>query len=211
MRKRLFALFACAVLLLSLSACSGNEGFTPTTFSDGSKAYYSGNHLNYSMKTIPFDMTIEEKSVPLCNTSFFEYHADHGYTAYFIASLDRSNLSDDDIYWLTKFDDKKHCKTIDFNVYAYSEKNELSTDPLHLLGIVYDDEYIYYSFCSDHCRYSFLDGNFSCQIIITPTGITESDTVYYYYDFVIDSSNYADSVDSLTLGERDAFHTALNN
>lgn len=211
MRKRLIAFISSLGLLFCLCACTENGSVSPTIFSDGSMVYNSGNHLSYSMKTIPFDMVVEEKTVPFYKVSFFELYADHGYTAYIVVSLDRANLSDDDIYWLTKYDDKKYSKTLDVNVYADSEKNQLKSKLLHLMGIVYDDDYIYYSYCSESQRYSFLDSSFSCQAIIIPTGLTESDTVYYHYTHTIDDSNYSDTIASLTTSEREAIVQAAED
>lgn len=211
MRKRVFAFIVCISVLLCLAACSEGGNNPPTTFSDGSFTYYSGDNLSYSMKTVPFDMVIEEKTVPFHKASFFELYVDHGYTAYLVISLDRANLSDDDIYWLTKYDDKKFYKTLDVNVYANSEKNQLQTESLHLMGIVYDDDYIYYSYCSDNQRYSFLNSSFSCQVIIVPTGLTESDTVYYHYTHTVDDSNYSDTIASLSTSEREAIVQAAED
>lgn len=213
MKRMIMFLIVLAFVLLS-TACSAPtensyESIEPTYFSDGSRCYFSGNHLTYSLATLPFDMMIENKAVPFIKTSFFELHENHGYTAYFVATLDRSNLSDDDVYWITKYDSNKFNKTIDLNVYVDSEKNELDTERLNYLGCVYDSNNIYFSFSSDLQRYSFLDSEFSCQFIYIPTGLIEDDTVYYYYDHIITSDNYSDSVGSLSSGERDALIQSL--
>lgn len=210
--KKITLCLLITALLLSFTSCASSSGHTkPTTLSDGSRIYYSGDRLTYSMNTIPFNMLVEGKGVPFANVSFFETHEDHGYTACIVAALDRSALSDDDVYWLTKYDNEKHCKTVDMNVYIYSDKNNLKTECMTLLGIVYDDNYIYFSFCSEKQRYSFIDSRFSCQVIIIPTGLTESDTVYYYYDHHIDENSYSDTIYSLSAGELNALEQALDD
>lgn len=213
--KKLYAILLLLVLSFSLVACdpttSQNLNDTASTyFSDGSYCYYNpGNQVVYSIKSLPFDITVEEKAVPLIKTSFFELHENHGYTGYFVATLDRSNLSDDDVYWITKYDSKKLVKTFDMNAYVDSAKNDLDTSRLNYLGCVYDNQHIYFSFSTDSYRYSFLDSIFGCQFIYTPTSITAEDTVTYYYDHIVTSENYADSIDALSAGERNALIQAM--
>ena len=212
--KKIEIVVVFLVLSLAITACSTStensyENIEPTHFSDGSYCYYSGNHLNYSLNSIPFDMTIENKTIPFSKVSFFELHENHSYTAYIVASLDRNNLSDDDIYWLTKYDNKKFCKTLDLNLYVTSKDNSLDTEYLTFLGCIYDDDHVYFSYCSSSMRYSFLNSEFSCQFIYTPTGITADDTVYYYYDLIITPETYSNSIGSLSSGERSALVQSL--
>ena len=99
---------------------------------------------------------------------------------------------------------KKHDKTLELYAYVDSNTNKLDTERLNYLGCVYDSQNIYFSFSTDFYRYSFLDSEFSCQFIYIPTSLTAEDTVYYYYDHVVTSKNYADSIGSLSAGERNA-------
>ena len=112
MKKTCILLFFLFWAFVSTSCSTSTDqkwdDLEPTYFDDGSHCYYTvGDQLAYSIKTLPFDMMIENKTVPFIKTSFFELHENHGYTGYFVVTLDRNNLSDDDIYWITKYDSKK--------------------------------------------------------------------------------------------------------
>lgn len=207
--KKGIALFVILSVLFSFTACSPSiehpEYLEPTILSDGTIIRQSAlGNLTYSLKSLPFDLEVEGKAVPLKDVKFFETHIDHGYVGYVVITLGRERLTDDDIHWITSYDSKKFCKTLQINLYADSDENEVDTESLTRLGCIYDDTTIYYSFRSDRYRYSLLNSNFSAQIIVTPSGITEKDTVYYHYDHIITSETYSDSTASLSPGELSA-------
>lgn len=217
--KKWYAIVMTIILVLTMTACqNGSSGSSKTEPSettepdDGVFIYYAPDgQASYSLSEIPYEMQFSDKVVPLERVTFFESYTDHGYTPYIVVTLSRENLTDDDIYWMTKYDEKKLCKEIDIKVYVDSEANVLESSNLIFIGGVYDDDNIYYSFFGDHSRYSFKGSRFTCQIIHAPTGFTESDTVYYHFDVVIDDSNYADADEVLTEGERAAFYQAIDN
>lgn len=203
--KKTVSIILLLVLMLGLVACgdsSTNSSYTDngaTTYDDGSFSFSTpSGGTSWSIASIPFEMDLDGKAVQIASMNFFELYADHGYTAYILVSLDRTNLSDDDIYWMTKSDKYTTSKELDMNVYATSEENEIDGKTLNSAGSAYDEQYLYFLFYSDLCRYSFMNSNFACQIIYTPTGITENDTIWFHYDEDITDSNYSDGVESLT-------------
>lgn len=219
--KRLIALFLSLALILSLTACgsSGSTQDREMTTATESAELDDGvsfrttalGQASYSLSEIPYYMQFSDKEVPLEKVVFFEEYEDHGYTPFIMIALSRENLSDDDLYWMTKYDTDRGGKEITVNVRVDSDENDLDSASLNQIGIIYNDEYIYYFFFGDHSRYSYKGSSFSCQIIHIPTGLTEKDTVYYYYDMQIDSSNYADTEETLTENEQSALNQAIDN
>lgn len=206
------------LLLLSISifvVASGCSDSLPTyTYLDDGSSYHTSStgQLNYNIETLPFSTDVEGKKLPLDHVSSFEQYVDHGYIAYILVAFDRSNLSDDDIYWITKYDSDKYGRTIDLNAYIRKDPENYEnydSDILSLLGSKYDDKYIYYFYETGLSRYSFMGSEVSLQFIVAPTGLVEKDTVYYYYDYMIDETTYSDSLDVFSVAEIEIFVNLL--
>lgn len=212
--RKLMAMLLALLMVMSMAACgSGEDGIAeiPTT-EDGVSAFESATgQMNFTLSKIPYDMTFGDKTVQLSRVVFYEEYSDHGYYPYIVVTLNRENLTDDDIYWMTKYDDKKHGKEIDINVYARSGKNELDSDVLSYIGAIYDSRNLYFIYYGEKARYSYMGSEFSCQIIHAPSGLIKDDTVYYYYSLLINESNYSDSDDVLTDAERSAMNQAIES
>lgn len=195
--KNIALLSVFVFLAVAISACSQNsQSYTPTS---------------YTASELPYEMDFSGTVVPIEKVTFFEEYADHSYTPYIVMVLNRENLTDDDIHWMTKYDTDKIGREIDINAYVDSEENELDLSRLNSLGAIYNENYLYYFFFGDQSRYSYNGSEFNFQIIHVPTKLTASDTVYYYYDVTIDSTNYANSDEALTENERSAFYQAIEN
>ena len=212
--KRLFAIILAVIIVFSITGCSDSRP-KYTYFDDGSSYYTSSDgQLIYNIKSLPFSTDVEGKKLPLDHVSCFELYLDHGYVTYILAAFDRSSLSDDDIYWITKYDSDKHGKTIELNAYIRKDPDNYKSsdhDSLSLLGAKYDDEFIYYFYETELDRYSFMGSEVSLQFIVTPTGLLEKDTAYYYYDYMIDETTYSDSLDVFSVAEIEIFVNLLKD
>lgn len=197
--------FCCLIFcapLMTIACAKKTSPLDPTYFEDGSYVSHSGNgQLSYSLKSLPFDMKSKDIIIPFERVTFFESYGNRGYTGYVVVALSRKNLTDDDIYWMTKFDIDKVNKELQVIVYLSSKDNDLDVESMSRINCVYDDDYLYYIFESDLQRYSLREGEVSCQIILTPTGTLEADTRYYYYSIDLDDEHYSDSLDVFTAAE----------
>lgn len=217
--KRFVAIILVVIIVFSITGCSEGVHFdarpTYTYLDDGSSYHTSPDgQLIYNIETLPFATEVEGKKLPLDHVSFFELYVDHGYVAYVLTAFDRSNLSDDDIYWMTKYDTDKYGKTIDLNAYIRKDPNNYDSsdlDRLSLLGSKYDDKYIYYFYETELNRYSFMGSEVSLQLIVAPTGLLEKDTAYYYYDYMIDETTYSDSLEVFSVAEIEIFVNLLKD
>ena len=145
-----------------------------------------------------FSMNIDNNEAVLTDIDFFEIYADHGYTAWIVVTIDRQNLTDDDIYWITKPGTALH-KDLDAYVYhTRIDGTEVDLDRLTEVGSLYSEDYLYYAFHTDLSRDSYMGEEFSCTIRYSPESIINPDGISYDYTLEITEENYSDSVDVLT-------------
>lgn len=208
--KRRIAIVSFFVLLLCfLSASSGcrsimqsyaeatgasEETYGITDSDDFSIHVDSNGKISYSALEVPFDMEISGKTMGFTGIEFFQIHADHGYYGYVLATLDISSFSDDDIHWMTKYrtGSGAYGKELDINMYLTNDENGAYLSTFHFVGAIYDTNSLYYLFSTDLYRYSLSGSSVNVQVINAPVSITNSDTVYYYYDFDGDPVSYGD-------------------
>ena len=178
MRKLAFVMLTMLCYLL-VSCSSAPEKAGPTTISD-----------------LPGDIPYNDTQISLSAVSFCEVYANHGYTGYCVVTVDRSNLSDDDIYWMLKKDIGE--LQPEFEVFAYltSESNSLDSEQLSQLQTIYNDESIYFIFYTkDTQREHLNDFELSLQIIMSPEKSLTAETTQYYYYYLdakegVDYSDY---------------------
>lgn len=213
MFKRMLVLFTCLCVVFSISACASAPAANEVekeTLPDGS--FYSTNasgQKEWHMNTVPFTMSVDGKEVELHDIDFFEIYADHGYTAWIIVTIDRQNLSDDDIYWITKAGTTLH-KDLDAYVYhTRIDGTEVDSNRLTEVGSLYSEDYLYYAFHTDLSRDSYMGEEFSCTIRYSPEIMTNPDGIVYYYWLEVTEENYSDSVDVLTEEAAKALHQML--
>ena len=210
MRRCAFYMLAI-LLLLMLSGCGSGSSDEMTFYDDGSFSSKSnGGATSYGIASLPFDMRDGEVVIPLHSVSFYEIYQEHGYVGFVIVALDRSALTDDDIYWMTKSEELAKTPEISANAYLTSKSNELDGERMHFSSKVYDENFFYFVFESDKVRYDLRDGEISAQVIIAPTGSTIDETTnYYHYTLELDESEDYQDLDRLTAGEIDALLHAI--
>lgn len=191
--KRAFLIFLSVLMAFSCCSC-GDTG-------------YSAADKNHSADELPFSMEIGGKEISLSRVSFFEIYADHSYTGYTIVSIDRENLTDDDLYWMTGQADRIS-KEIDVSTYVSSEENKLSSDMMHLLKRNYDDRYLYFLFCSDPVRYDLSTCEIRAQVVLSPDGKV-ANSEYYYYTLTTEESIDYEKFDHLSDNEMAALADAI--
>lgn len=147
-------------------------------------------------KELPGNITYNDTSISLSSVSFCEVYAAHGYNGYCVATIDRSQLSDDDIYWMLKTDFGETRSELEVNAYLSSEKNSLENERLSKLRTSHDSENIYFMFYTPNVQREHLnDFSIGLQIVMSPEkDLLASTTQYYYYDFDaeegVDYTNY---------------------
>ena len=185
--RKLFLLLLVACLFLSMAACSPQEEVVSPTESS-----------SVTVSNLPFDADIDNKTITINEVTFADIYADHGYTLWVFISLDRKNLSEDDIYWLTKADSSFR-KVLDSDVYQVSwEGTTVHTDSLHPAGSFYDDEVLCFGFYGDISREKNTTGEYSWCIRYTPDSIVDPTAKRYYGSFDITETNYFEGINHLT-------------
>lgn len=193
MKKLLFTLACC----LLLSGC----GSSPTRSS------------SITISDLPGDISYEDMKVSLSAVSFCEVYAAHGYNGYCVVTVDRSALSDDEVYWMLNKDVGEIQAELEANVYLTSEANSLDGKRLSPLDTTYDSENIYFTFYTKTVqREHFDDFELNLQIITSPEKSLSADTTqYYYYHLSAEEGvDYSDYDHVLTDKEKEVLIDGLN-
>lgn len=164
--------------------------------------------VDESPSSVPFEIQIGNKTAKVSSVTFFELYKNHGYTGYVSVRVNRKNLSDDDIYWITK-KSQYSFSDLRLNMYVTSDDNNLDSTRLQYVGGVYDDDYMYYAFKTTLQRYSLLGSSFGLQIIYNPDDLEDKEISTYHYFFDITKENYADSIGVLEPTELTTFSKIL--
>lgn len=201
-------------LLVSLCGCSANS-VTPsqtnmenTYYEDGSYSYQTPSGISYNIKTLPFTLQNNDLQMDLVDAQYYEVYseANHGYTGYAIAVFDRSNLTDDDIYWM----DKMEYATREFDVNAFIRKKD-SSDSSFMVSFwnKYDQNYWYRIFrTSETMRYSLGGGQISIQSVWDANNDDAQDMWYHYIIEIDEETDYSD-LSRLTTNEVEMITKAM--
>lgn len=148
----------CALALVSalvFAACSGGESNEEKRYTDeaGNNVTEDEKGCTIFAKSLPTVMDYNGKNVQLTSVDLYESVVDHSYYLYIVTTLDASDLTDDEFYWLHESDLETIC-------YITSEENEYDFDRAPNLGCLYDEDAktIQYVSMSDYMkenRYSF--------------------------------------------------------
>lgn len=150
---------------------------------------------NQTVTEFPHTMNIGGKSVNLTSIDIFERKIDHGYVGYVAITIDRSNLSDDDIYWILK--GKRYNWELDADAYWWPDGTDGDIKSLHFLGCRYNSSHIYFFFYTDEQRYSLKDKKFSMSVTYLADGDDYSNQYRYSYRADFSGDLYHDSIDFL--------------
>lgn len=150
---------------------------------------------NQTVRSFPHKMTISGKTAYLTSIDIFETKVDHGYLAHLIITIDRSQLTDDDMYWILK--GHRYDWELDATAIWWPEGTESDSDSLHFLDCVYTDSNIYFFFYTDQQRYSLRGKTFTVSIDYLQDGADYSDRYHYFYMAEFSGDKYHSSSDFL--------------
>lgn len=185
--RKLLALLLLVCMCLSMVACGAEQEVTaPTEPSD------------VNVENLPFDANIDNKIITINEVTFADIYANHGYTPWIFISLDRSNLSDDDIYWLTKADSSLH-RVLDVDVdQIFWNDNAIDTVSFCSAGSFFDEDVLCFGFYGDISREKNISGEYSWWVRYVPDSIIDPTTKRYYGFFDITGDNYIEGINHLT-------------
>lgn len=163
---------------------------------------------------LPGSLAYGEVSILLSAVSFCEIYAAHGYTGYCVVTVDRSEIDDDDVYWLLNRQSGEIQAEFEINAYLTSEANSLENERMSQLRTTYDSENIYFVFYSkDVHREHLNDFELGLQMIMSPEKDLIAATTQYYY-FYLDAEegvDYSDYDSVLSENEKKVIIDALND
>ena len=144
-------------------------------------------------------MTLNSKTASVEDITFLELYGDHGYYGYLVITLDRHNLSDDDVYWM--LNGSRYNWELDTSAHLspYSHNNDLV--PMDFLGCRYTDTHVYFCYTTDLYRYSLEGSYISAAVTYLPDGTDISDQQIHRYTFDFTGDKYHNSLDCLTIQE----------
>lgn len=163
---------------------------------------------------LPSEIAYDDTSISLDGVSFCEVYADHGYIGYCVVTVDRTSLTDDNVYWMLNKEIGEIQAELEVNAYFTSEINSLESERMSQLGISYTDENIFFVFCTEDVQREQLnDFELSLQIIMSPEKNLTADTTQYYYFYLKgeENVNYFDYNSVLSEDEINALLDALNS
>lgn len=150
---------------------------------------------NHTVSYFPYRMKIGDKFAKLSGVDFFELYGNHSYNGYVIITIDRYNLSDDDVYWILK--GNRYEWELDATAYWWPDGTDGETDSIPLLGCRYDENNIYFIFRTDPQRRSLKGCKFSVAVTYLQDGADYNDQYHYSYIADFSDSNYHNSTDYL--------------
>lgn len=191
-------------------SCAQDDTFNRnrTTLEDGS--YYTEDtySLSYTIKTLPFSLEKNGLKMDLTDLQYYEVYSpdSHGYTGYIIVVFDRTSISDDDRYWMSK-SEYTSCE-FDVNAY-YFESGSTKHEKIPHFASSYNSEYWSFIFrTKETSRYPIKDGEISMQAIWKSTDENTKDSWFHFYLEIDSSTDYSD-LSRLTTYEIEAISDAL--
>lgn len=159
---------------------------------------YSKTH--FEIDRFPYPLTICGKKAPLLDITFFELHENHGYTGYLVYTLDRSKLTEDELYWL--LDGHYYIQELATLAHYRPANGEMAE--MEYLGARYNNQYLYFAWRTDLHRYSLKDCYVSATISYRPEYAEAKDRQKYSYLFYFTGDHYHNSLDCLPAGAASA-------
>jgi hypothetical protein len=162
---------------------------------------------NQTVTDFPHAMTISGKTAYLESIDIFELKTDHEYVGYLIVTIDRGELTDDDMHWILK----GYRYEWELDAYASWYPDGLDSETLYFLACRYTDSHIYFFFHTDGQRNSLHGSSFYASITYLESGADYSDK--YLYSYLVDfaGEHYHDSIAHLPEKTRDLLVSALED
>lgn len=164
---------------------------------------------NQTVRSFPHKMTISGKTANITRVDLFEVYSNHGYTGFVIVTIDRRNLSDDDMYWLLKLDGLS--RELDADAHYWPDGTDGDIASLHYLGCRYTESNIYFMFYTKHQRYSLNGVKFSISVTYRPDGSSITDGYRYSYRVDFTGTQYHDGIVHLPEEMQRIFTNALDD
>lgn len=153
---------------------------------------------NQSVSTFPHQLTIYDKTAYLRSVDMLEFYGNHSYTGYVIITIDRGQLTDDDMYWIFKGERNKW--ELDARASLFFIGTDRDNISLRLLGCRYTDNHIYFIFYSDPQRQSLRGCTFHISLEYLQDGADDNDRYTYTYHCDFSGGDYHDSTEFLPEG-----------
>lgn len=150
----------------------------------------------FEIDHFPYPLTVCGKDAPILDITFLELHENHGYTGYLVYTLDRRNLTDDELYWLLD----GHYYFQELTTISYYRPTDGQMAEMEHLGARYNDLYIYFAWRTDLHRHSLKDCYVSAEVSYCPENAEAKDRQHYSYLFYFSDDYYQNSTDCLTPG-----------
>lgn len=144
--KKFFIIFACVILLLTGCGDSSSEkrykddNGNTITETDSTKTIY--------LKSLPSELQFNNTSIQYIALDMYQdnSYSGHGYNIYATLTIDVSNLSDDELYWLDKDTEYISDKTLQVKCYITDEHNDLDFESMSPISVVVDGKKRTYTF-----------------------------------------------------------------
>jgi len=95
-------LLIICIFVFILIGCDTNSYTVEKTDDGGTIVYSSDYGTTYSYDELPINIEYNGNDIKCLYTEIYQEKAEHGYDIYVVASIDLSELSEDDIYWIGK-------------------------------------------------------------------------------------------------------------
>ena len=83
---------------------------------------------DFSITEVPFTMDYNDKSIECKSVELYQSQVNYEWHPLMIIRFDTSNLTEEDIHWLTTSQDFRHDPDMDISVFYYSEQNDINLE-----------------------------------------------------------------------------------
>lgn len=192
-----------AFLVLLLIGCAILYGYSQSLKLQKQQEIEASNRAHYaehnqSVSTFPHALTIYNKTAYLRSVDMLELYGNHSYTGYVIITIDRGQLTNDDVYWILK--GERYKWELDASASLFFIGTDRDSISLRLLGCRYTDSHIYFIFRSDPQRQSLRGCKFYISLEYLQDGADYDDRYTYTYLGNFSGGDYHNSTDFLPVG-----------
>lgn len=199
-RRESFSLLSVAFILiivlcvLIIGGVLLDDYFEELRIKEAATLAHKAEH-DQTVRTFPHKLTIYNKTAYLSSVDFLELYGNHSYTGYVIITIDRGQLTDDDMHWILK--GKRYDWELDAHATWWPSGTDADSESLHFLGCHYTESHIYFLFYTDPQRQSLKGTKFYVSLEYLQDGADFEDRYYYSYLADFTGSNYHDGTDFL--------------
>lgn len=185
----------CAVTVLALLFWAGFQVGQKSREQEQARLDHIAK-TQFDIDRFPYPLTLCDKEAAILDITFLELNENHGYTGYLVFTLDRSNLTDDELYWLLN----GHYYFQELSTLAHYHPVDGEMAEMEYLGARYNDLYIYFAWRTVLQRHSLKDCYVSAVVTYRPEYAEAEDKQKYSYLFYFTGEAYHSSTDCLTAG-----------